>query len=282
MSKVQPKRTEPKRISCFTPDQQAYYAGLPPRQRAYVDARGRGNGKAESYRMAGYTTQKNAGQNAWILEHNDKRLAELIEVLDNARRAKEVLKAESQEAQRIKALAEQSAATSVLQKVEDDENGELARQIRFFRDIAEGKIRTIKKTVYTNAKGAKSTKIEYISDVDTRIKARKELDRLLGISAIQPLGQISAGGNVNIMIVDASKKDAVEDSRNNPAFMEMQDKTEELDGEVVIVSSNNGDNGQVINVVDADVDIIDEENEAIAKEIAGTKSADKEIFNATG
>lgn len=51
-----------------------------------------------------------------------------------------------------------------------------------------------------------TTKTEYISDVDTRIKARKELDRLLGISALQPLGQISAGGNVNIMIVDASKR----------------------------------------------------------------------------
>lgn len=104
-----------------------------------------------------------------------------------------------------------------------------------FRDIAEGKIKTVKRTVYKNGDKI-TTKTEYISDVDTRIKARKELDRLLGISALQPLGQISAGGNVNIMIVDASKKDAVEDSRNNPVFMEMQDKTEEVDGEVVIVA----------------------------------------------
>ncbi len=101
--------------------------------------------------------------------------------------------------------------------------------------IAEGKIKTVKRTVYKNGDKI-TTKTEYISDVDTRIKARKELDRLLGISALQPLGQISAGGNVNIMIVDASKKDAVEDSRNNPVFMEMQDKTEEVDGEVVIVA----------------------------------------------
>lgn len=283
MSKVQPKKTAPKRITCFTPEQQAYYSGLPPRQRAYVDARGRGNGKAESYRMAGYTTQKNAGQNAWILEHNDKRLAELIEVLDNARRAKDVLKEESAEGQRIKALAKQNAATSVLQKIEGDENGELARQIQFFRDIAEGKTRTVKKTIYTNSRGAKSTKTEYISDVDTRIKARKELDRLLGISAIQPLGQISAGGNVNIMIVDASKKDAVEDSRNNPLFMEMQNKTEELEGEVVIVSDKeNGNSGVVANIVDIEADAIIEEVKDVAKEFSETEGTGEKAFRMMG
>ena len=145
------------------------------------------------------------------------------------------MQTESAEARRINALAEQNTAKAVLEKIEGDESGELARQIQFFRDIAEGKIKTVKRTVYRNGDKT-TTKTEYISDVDTRIKARKELDRLLGISALQPLGQISAGGNVNIMIVDASKKDAVEDSRNNPVFMEMQDKTEEVDGEVVIVA----------------------------------------------
>lgn len=252
MNKVQPKWTQPKRISCFTPEQQSYYAALPPRQRAYVDARGRGNGKTASYKIAGYSTEKNAGQNSYILERNNPRLAELIRVLEEARKAKEVLQSESAEARRINALAEQNTAKAVLEKIEGDESGELARQIQFFRDIAEGKIKTVKRTEYKNGDKI-TTKTEYISDVDTRIKARKELDRLLGISALQPLGQISAGGNVNIMIVDASKKDAVEDSRNNPVFMEMQDKTEEADGEVVIVADKKGGDGLAV------VEVADEE-----------------------
>jgi hypothetical protein len=230
--------------------------------------------------MAGYTTSKNAGQNSWILENKDKRLAELIEILLNAKRAKEVLKTEGEEARRINALAEQSAANSVLEKVENDENGELARQIQFFRDIAEGKIKTVKKTTYTNSAGKKSAKIEVISDVDTRIKARKELDRLLGISAIQPLGQISAGGNVNIMIVDASKKDAIEDSRNNAVFMEMQDKSEEMDGEVVIVSEKQNAKGRVSNVVDVEFDPVDEENKAVEIDMAKKESPKEKFFAA--
>lgn len=96
-----------------------------------MDARGRGNGKTASYKIAGYSTEKNAGQNSYILERNNPRLAELIRVLEEARKAKEVLQSESAEARRINALAEQNTAKAVLEKIEGDESGELARQIQF-------------------------------------------------------------------------------------------------------------------------------------------------------
>ena len=224
---------KPKKFSCFTPEQQAYYERLAPRQRAYVDYRSLGYGKADSYRKAGYTTDKNAGQNAWILEHKDKQLAELIQIRQNARRAAEVLKKNSEISQRVDALAQQKAAKDLIETVEGADE-EQAKQIQFFRDIANGTIKTVRKTVYTNTRGQKSTKVEYISDVETRMKARRELDRILGVGKIVDIGKISAGGNVNIMIVDASKKDELADERNK-VYMEMQEKTEEIDGEVVIV-----------------------------------------------
>ena len=52
-----------KRYECFTVDEQKAYEGLNEKQRKYVDFRGQGYGKAQSYKMSGYGA-KNVSQAA--------------------------------------------------------------------------------------------------------------------------------------------------------------------------------------------------------------------------
>ena len=87
----------------------------------------------------------------------------------------------------------------------DKISGETAKNIQFFRQIAEGKIKSVKVTTTYDANGKiTGSKKEETSDIDTRIKAQKELARLLGLKEVVELGRATAG-NINIMIVDASK-----------------------------------------------------------------------------
>ena len=52
-----------------------------------------------------------------------------------------------------------------------------------------------------------------MSDVETKMKARKELDRILGLNQMPDLGSLQMG-DITINIVDASKREEIEDSRN--------------------------------------------------------------------
>ena len=62
--------------------------------------------------------------------------------------------------------------------------------------------------------------VEESCDVETKIKARKELDRILGITTLPDLGSLQMG-DITINIVDASKTEEVEDERNK---IELKDK----------------------------------------------------------
>ena len=232
MSKV---KLKPKRIACLTEEQQQYYENLNVRRRKYVDFRAQGYSKTQSYKMAGYGGN-NIGQAAHNLEKNDKGIAELIETMLSVKKAQDVVdNNENNEINRqIDALALQDGAEKMLEVI-DGADGETARRIQFYRDIASGKIKTVRKTTHKNAEGATiKTIIEEVSDIDTRMKARRELDKILGLNSVIDLGAIKTG-DIIINIVDASKREELEDVRNKVNLD--PDDVEIIDGEQVIVTN---------------------------------------------
>jgi len=215
----------------FTEEQQKAYAALNKQQRAYVDFRGKGHNKAESYRMAGYSS-KTAGVGAFLMEKNNAVIRELIEVLQADHKAKQLSQEESALNQQIDALATQEGAESILATVENADP-ETMKRIQFYRDVMSGKIKTVKKTKKLNSAGeVLEVKIEETSDVETKMKARKELDRIFGLNELPDLGSLQMG-DITINIVDASKRDELEDSRNN-VVLDI-DNEETVDGEKVVV-----------------------------------------------
>ena len=254
MSKV---RLKPKKIACLTDEQQMYYNSLTDRQRKYIDFRVQGYQKSQSYRMAGYNGA-NIGQAAYNLEFKNKGIAEIIKTMMAVKKAQDIVEnnEESQINKTIDALALQEGAEKALQVVEGAD-GETARRIQFYRDIASGKIKTVRKTIHKNAEGAvMKTIIEEISDIETRIKARKELDKILGLNAVVDIGKLQMG-DITINIVDASKKEELEDSRNN-----------------IVLDPDN-------------MEVIDGENAAVVEDIVKEEPKDEEsgkdkFFNAVG
>jgi hypothetical protein len=229
---------KPKKIACYTDEQQKLYESLRPRQRAYVDYRSQGFNKSDSYRKAGYCDSKNVGVNAFTLENKTLGIKDLIETRLKVKRANDIYKADSEIGKQIDALANVENAENALEVVENAD-AETIKRIKFFRDIVDGKIKTVKKTTYTDKLGNKSTKVEEINDIETRMKARKELDRLLGLNEVFDIGKIETG-DITINIVDASKKDAIGDASNKVQF-DLTEKEEELDGEVVIIEPKDED-----------------------------------------
>ena len=221
-----------KNIPCLTPEQQMTYNSLTNAQRKYVDYRVMGYSKTQSYKMAGYSG-KNAGQSAYLLERGNAAMAEIIETMMSAKKVSSITEDQNSDINRqIDALAMQKTAEEALSVVEGAD-GETARRIQFYRDVVNGKIKTVRKTTKKNASGAViSTTTEEINDVETRMKARKELDRVLGLAQMPDVGKLQVG-DITINIVDASKKDELEDSRNDVIIGE---KVEELDGEQVIIA----------------------------------------------
>lgn len=227
------EQTKGRRIACFTPEQQAYYDGLSLKQRRYVDFRGNGYNKTQSYAMAGYAGV-NQTQAAHNLESRDKGIAELIETLLAVKKAKAVMVNDETDEinKRINALALQDGVEHILAAV-GEADSETARRIQFYRDIINGKIKSVKKVTKRNAMGAVvSTTIEEFCDIESRIKARRELDRVLGLNKVVDLDSLKVG-DITINIVDASKKEELDDNRNK--IMLDPEKVEEVDGEKVVI-----------------------------------------------
>ena len=225
-----------KRISCYTEEQQSLYESLKPRQRMYVDYRSMGLGKSDSYRKAGYISEKNSGQNAWILENKTPGMKELIDVRLKIKKAKDVFDPNSQISKNIDAIIKQEDAQQVIETVENAD-AETLKEIKFFRDIANGKIKTVKTTKYLDKDGkVTKQKVEEICDIESRIKARKYLTSLLGLNQVVDVGNVTTG-NITINIVDASKKEEVAKEEADKLYAEFVDKTEVIDGETVIVEN---------------------------------------------
>lgn len=228
---------KPKKIACFTEEQQTYYETLSPNQRRYVDFRGQGYSKSQSYRMSGYKGT-NIAQSAYALEKNNRGIPELINALLKVKTARDVVEnnEDSQINKTIDALAMQDGAEKAIEKIEGAD-GETARRIKFYRDIANGKIKTVRKTTQLNPQGGVvKTTIEEINDIDTRIKARKELDRILGLNSIIDIDKFKVG-DITINIVDASKKEELEDERNKIVLD--SEEVEVLEDKKVVVTESN-------------------------------------------
>lgn len=220
-----------KRFACLTDEQQEYFDKLPGRQQQYVRFRGQGYNRPNSYKMAGYEG-KGASQAAYMLEKRNSGIVEIINAMLNASRARQIEQDDSKLNRQIDALAQQDGVEKMLETIEGAD-GETAKRIQFYRDIVNGKIDTVKVTRKYGPSGELVSKtVEHISDVDAKVRARKELDRILGINEVLDIGALQMG-DITINIVDASKKEELEDSRNqinlNP------DDVEVVDGEKVIV-----------------------------------------------
>ena len=203
---------KPKKYACFTKEQQEAYNKLPLRQRLYVDFRGQGNSKTNSYKMAGFNG-KVAGQAAYLLEQRNSIIPELVSCLEGQTKVSQLTQEDSPINQQIDALAMQDGAEKMLEVIEGAD-GETAKRIKFYRDVMNGKVKTVRKTMKYNAMGALiETKVEEISDVDVKMKARKELDKILGLNQMLDLDKLQVG-DITINIVDASKQEEIEDSRN--------------------------------------------------------------------
>ena len=203
---------KPKKYACFTKEQQEAYEKLPVRQRLYVDYRGQGNSKTNSYKMAGFDG-KVAAQAAYLLEKRSAVITELVECIQGQTKVRQLSQQESALNQQIDALALQDGAEKMMEVIEGAD-GETAKRIKFYRDIMNGKVKTVRKTSRYNSMGALiETKVEEVSDVDVKMRARKELDRILGLNQLPDLDKFQVG-DITINIVDASKKEELEDSRN--------------------------------------------------------------------
>lgn len=222
---------KPRKYACFTKEQQEAYEKLNLRQRLYVDFRGEGNSKTNSYKMAGFSG-KVAGQAAYLLEARNAVIAELVECIQGQKKVRELTTEDSALNQQIDALAMQEGAEKMMEVIEGAD-GETARRIKFYRDVMNGKVKTVRKTMKYNAMGTLiETKVEEVSDVDVKMRARKELDRILGLNQMPDLSKLQVG-EITINIVDASKKEELADSRN---IIELNpDDVQVIGGEQVIV-----------------------------------------------
>jgi hypothetical protein len=222
---------KPKKYACFTKEQQEAYDKLPSRHRAYIDYRGQGNSKTNSYKMAGFNG-KVAGQAAYILEKRSPTIVPLVDCILAQKQVRDLTVQESQINQQIDALALQEGAEKMLEVIEGAD-GETAKRIKFYRDVMNGKVKTVRTTMRYNAMGALTEKkVEEVSDVDTKMKARKELDKILGLNQLIDIDKVQMG-DITINIVDASKQDELEDNRNS---IELNpDDVKIIDGEKVVV-----------------------------------------------
>lgn len=222
---------KPRRYACFTKEQQEAYEKLPLRQRLYVDFRGEGNSKTNSYKMAGFNG-KVAGQAAYLLEQRNEIIAELINCVQGQNKVAQLTQEDSAINQQIDALALQEGAEKMMEVIEGADS-ETAKRIKFYRDVMNGKVKTVRTTMKYNAMGALvEKKVEEIADVDVKMRARKELDKILGLNQLPDLSKLQMG-DITINIVDASKKEEVADSRNT-IVLDPSD-VQVIDGEQVIV-----------------------------------------------
>lgn len=221
-----------RRIACYTDEQQKMYEALLPKHRLYVDLRSQGYSKVDSYVGCGYS-RGGASQAAANMEKLHPEILELVEVRLRANSVANIFKSGTDISNQVDALATQKSAEEMLDML-NHADAETFKRIKFYREILEGKIKTVKKTTITDDKGKKTTKVEEISDVATRIQARKELDRILGLNRVVDLGSVQMG-DITINIVDASKKEEVADERNNGVMLDPSKEIVEENGDRAVV-----------------------------------------------
>lgn len=197
------------KIACYTEAQQEAYESLSSRQRAYVENRVQGYNRSESYRLAGYGG-KNHGQAASLLEKNNPVISNLIETrLNNLVSRAELDQRAKLEDPNGGGLVPSGKDNAVVTTGDD----ETVKRIRFYRAVLNGALKTTRKTTFTDRYGNVTTRVEEIDDVETKMKARKELDRILGLNSIVDIDKFQVG-SLTVNIVDASNREQLEDPKN--------------------------------------------------------------------
>ena len=208
-----------------------YYNTLDIRRKKYIDFRGQGYNKAESYKMAGYNA-KNYGQAAYNLERNDNTLREIIVNISNHNKLENFANGNGDLSRQINALSD-SAQTKKALKVLENATGEEAMRIKFYTDIASGKQKVIEKTTIKDKDGniKEERIVEKEPSISDRMVARAKLDGILGISDMtSQIGQIQAG-QITVTIVDASNKQQKQDKRNEVVIDADFKETNDTDGD---------------------------------------------------
>lgn len=229
-----------KSYKVFTEEQEKIYRGFNEAQRKYFDARAAGYTKADAFRMTGRVVKK-PNVSAAQFERTNPIVVSLLNVLKRSANVQQVVgggKGEGELNQKLNALATQDSVKRAIEKIEGADS-ETAKRIVFYRDIIDGKIKTVRKTKRFSGDGKLiETKVEEVSDIELRIKARKELDNILGLESVLEMGKVAVG-DITINIVDASKKEELEDDRNKVII----GKSEMIDGEEVIVVDEKEEGG---------------------------------------
>lgn len=224
------------RYGVLTREQQDEYDKLSKKRQKYVDYRAQGYGKAQAYRMAGYSATK-SNQAGYILEKDNPVITELVATLQGANKIKSIIEDPKSKVNRqINELAGQKNIDRALATL-DGMNEETARRVAFYRDIINGKITTVKKISRYNEQGnIIETRVEETSDVSVKMQARKELDRILGMNEIVDLDQFQMGP-ITINIVDASKKESDTTQQQDESSVELNpDNVKVVDGQQVLVT----------------------------------------------
>ena len=215
-----------KRYACFTAEQQEAFDRLAEKVKKYVVYSGQGLGKKAAYVAAGYKDSDNSNKGARVLEWRNPIIKELIEALRGHSQRLDVYKEGTDISKQIDKMAEGAlddvpvvpmdlVGTEDRVKVEEF-SAEQARRAQFYRRVLNGEIKNVKKrTRYDKEGNCIGWEVEETTEVATRMKARVELDKVIGIKdMLNSIGQISVG-NITINIVDASKREENDDERNN-------------------------------------------------------------------
>ena len=203
--------------------------------RQYTANRVLGMERADAIMATGSQTKSRAGARsvASSLEARNPIIQKVIEYCNNNNVAKELLDPNSDFNKMVEleaTKASQQANNALFEKNADqvlEPNAEakmkqlqlasnaltpdLAQSVQFYRDIVNGKTRSYKTIKTYDADGKLIGKrVEETSDISTKMQAREKLDKLLGLNALQQLGQVQIG-SIAIKIMDTSMH---EDEKN--------------------------------------------------------------------
>ena len=214
-----------KRYICFTPEMQEDFDRLPEKHPRFVMFYANGGfSKKAAYVAAGYTDSKNAKTSAYDLAKKIARFDEFVAALRGQKTVTDAYDPESDVSKQIDDIAEGDLLPTPIVPAEivgtgasldlAEMSAEQAKRIQFFRDIASGKTKTIKKTKTFDREGkCTGSKVEEITDVATQMRARFELDKALGMNEMLKVGEVKAG-IITIKIVDCANHEALADPRN--------------------------------------------------------------------
>lgn len=246
-----------RRLACLNREQQRRFDGYNVMQKKYVLFRAQGYDKANAYKMTGYNSPNNNwSQCAYKMEKRIK-CADIIEALKAPQRiaqlkeeGSEINKQIDEKANEIppELLANYKTVPMESEVVDKSDiqaeqiSVDQARNLQFYRDIVNGRIKSVKITkTYDKDGKLVGKKEESTITLTDRMNAQKEVMRITGQSEILELGSVQATPNINIMIVDASRKNEIPEEK--PKEIELG----EYEGEPALVeevSEKEGENGK--------------------------------------